>query len=138
MRLKILIFALVISNALFAQSFFKPLAKPGTKISLKTGSTLVTVQNSFRPIVGVTASISDGTNLAGGIGASFQHNIWDTPSQTWITQYSVSALVFLDTRAAVVGGLVLGLANGLIQIGPGWDFTTKKFTLLTGVGIKFN
>lgn len=124
---------------LHAQSFFKPLPKPGTKISLKSGSTLTTVQNSIRPLAGVTASLfGDGTQLAAGVGISWQHLTFDTPSQTWTTQYSISGLMFLDTKAAIITGLVFGVANGLIQIGPGINWQTKQLVILTGVGLKFN
>jgi hypothetical protein len=35
------------------------------------------------------------------------------------------------------GGLIFGIpgTGGLIQIGPGYDFTQKQLVLLTGVGI---
>jgi hypothetical protein len=55
-------------------------------------------------------------------------------------QYSVSALAFLGSNgstASVTGGLVVGFLN-LFQVGGGYDFTSKKFVLLTGVGINFN
>lgn len=135
------LFALCFSFAASAQSFFKPIPLPtqGQKNLLKAGSaTAPLIQNSIRPLVGVTASISDGTALAGGVGAGFQHNQYDEASQKWVTQYSISGLVFLDSKASVVGGLVLGFAGGLLQVGPGYDFTSKRFVLLTGIGINFN
>ena len=150
MKLRILILVIVISNTVHAQSFFKPIPKPTQNEMFKAraliqlsdsvavSSTQVNMaQNSFRPVASVTASISDGTALAGGVGISFQHNTFDSPSQTWVTQYSVAAIAFLDTRASLVGGLVLGFLN-YVQLGPGYDFTTKKVVLLTGVTIKFN
>lgn len=139
-----------LASSVHAQSFFKPIPKPTQNEifkaraliqlsdSVAVSSTQVNMaQNSFRPVASVTASISDGTALAGGIGISFQHNTFDAPSQTWVTQYSVAAIAFLDTRASLVGGLVLGFLN-YVQLGPGYDFTTKKIVLLTGVTIKFN
>lgn len=135
----IIIFILSFGFASHAQSLFKPLAKPSQKLSLNSRIANPNIQNSIRPLAGVTASLfSDGTQLAGGIGVGLQHNVFDQLSQTWITQYSVSALVFVDTKASAIGGLVLGVANGLIQIGPGYNFATKQFVILTGFGIKFN
>lgn len=133
----ILIF-LSLASCVHSQSMFKPLAKPSGKVGV-AGVANPNIQNSIRPLAGVTASyFSDGTQLAGGIGVGFQHNVFDVPSQTWTTQYSISGLVFVDTKASAIGGLVLGVANGLIQIGPGFNFGTKQFVILTGFGIKFN
>lgn len=130
-----------VCNSASAQSFFKPLPKPTTAtgkfVPRAEVTTPGTMMNSFRPLVGITASISDGTALAGGIGGGFQHNIFDGPSNSWVTQYSVSGLVFIDTKASIIGGLAFGFLN-FINLGPGYDFTTKKFVLLTGVQIKFN
>lgn len=137
----IIIFIIVLgfSTNVHAQTFFKPLPKPGARVSLKTGATSAAIQNSIRPLAGVTASLfGDGTTLAGGIGVGLQHNVFDALSQTWVTQYSVSGLVFVDNKAAVITGLVFGVANGLIQIGPGYNAQTKQFVILTGFGIKFN
>lgn len=139
MRTKILLVLLIAANTVFSQSMFKPLPKPSEKLSLKAGIANPNIQNSIRPLAGVTASyFSDGTQLAGGIGVGLQHNVYDQLSQTWTTQWSISGLVFIDTKASAIGGLVFGVANGLIQIGPGYNFATKQFVVLTGFGIKFN
>lgn len=134
-----IIIVVLISQSLFSQSLFKPIPKPKQNVSIKAGATNPLVQNSVRPLAGVTASLfGDGTALAGGAGAGFQHNVWDAPSEKWVTQYSISGLLFLDTKAAVVGGLLFGVAGGIIQVGPGYDFNAKRFVLLTGFGIPFN
>lgn len=131
----------VIFNACDAQQFFKPLPRPGIvtgKFAPKaTTTTVPSTMNVFRPVASVTASIDGGAQLAGGAGISFQHNTYDNPSNSWVTQYSVSALAFIDTKASIVGGLAFGFLN-FISIGPGYSFTDKKFVLLTGVQIKFN
>lgn len=141
MKFKIIILLLVIASGCKAQSFFKPLPKPGYtsgKFSL-AGNPADSVMNSIRPLVGVSATIlNDGTALAGGLGLGFQHNKWNQLSQTWVTQYSVSALLFIDSKGEAIPSVLLGFANGLLQIGPGYNLGTKQFTLLTGVGIKFN
>lgn len=137
MKLKLIFLALAValSTASTAQ-FFKPLPLPGAKEKLAATAANPLVQNSFRPLVGISATIvADGTQLAGGVGAGFQHNIFDQASQKWVSQYSISALAFLDTKANVIGGLLFGLANNLVQIGPGYNFGTKQFAILTGVGL---
>lgn len=142
MKIKLLFLALAVafSTACTAQ-FFKPLPKPGYsnngKMSLAASQD--SVMGSFRPLVGVSATIlNDGTSLAGGLGFGYQRNKWNAASQTWVTQYSVSALLFIDSKGEAIPSILLGFANGLIQLGPGYNLATKQFTLLTGVGIKFN
>lgn len=126
----------VISFSCTAQSFFKPLPRPSHSVG-KFGLAADSISNSFRPLIGVSATImSDGSTLAGGFGAGFNHAKFDYASQSWITQYSISGLVFLDSKTSVTGGILFGLANGIFQIGPGYNFTTKQFAVLTGIGIK--
>jgi hypothetical protein len=131
--------AIVFALSASAQSFFKALPKPGGKLSLGATETTVVV-NSIRPVVSVTALLSDGTQLAGGFGAGWQHNVWDPASQTYNTQYSLSAIGFLGSNgqtATFSAGLVVGLLN-FISAGPIYDFTTKKFGVATGVQLHFN
>lgn len=140
MKLKLFILSVFVlfASAISAQSFLKPLPLPGQneKMALKMGTTAAITKNSFRPLIGISATIlSDGTQLAGGVGAGYTHSVWDDASQKWTTQYSISGLVFLDTKANVVGGILFGFAGGLMQIGPGYNFGTKQFALMTGVGI---
>jgi hypothetical protein len=135
-----LIFATLASQA---QSPFKPLPKPGYPFTLgaTADSSKLTV-NAVRPVVAITAAVSNGTQLAGGFGAGFEHLVWDPASQSYITVYSISALAFLGTNGTSItgtGGLVFGIpgTNGIVGVGPGYDFTGKQFVLLTGVQIQF-
>lgn len=142
MKFKLLLLSMltVFSLSLSAQGLFKPLPKPDGSYSGKMALSGDSVMNSIRPLVGVTAIVSDGTQLAGGIGIGFQHLKFNQPSQSWIMQYSVSALAFLGsngTNATFTGGVVVGFLN-LFQIGGGYDFTSKRAVLLTGIGIQFN
>jgi hypothetical protein len=142
MKFKLLLLSLltIASLSCSAQSFFKPLPKPGAN-HLQLGSAAVpTVQNSFRPVFSVTAIESSGVALAGGFGIGFQHNVWNDASQTWDTQYSLSAIGFLGTNGNTItgtAGLVVGFLN-FVSLGGGYDFTNKKFVLLTGVQLHFN
>lgn len=141
MKFIIILFLASISLGASAQSFFKPLPKIQHGFSGFAAPKDSSI-NVFRPIVGVTASVSNGTQLAGGFGVSFQHDTYDLASDTWVIKYSVSALGFLGTNGNKVtgtAGLVAGIPGtaGLIQIGPGYDFTNKQLVLLTGVGINF-
>lgn len=134
---------IVTTISINAQSFFKPLPKLNESINGKMGVSSGSVLNSIRPVADITATVSNGAQLAGGIGIGFQHNQWDASSQTWITEYSISGLIFLGTngnKITTTTGLVVGIpgTNGIIQLGYGYDFTGKQPVLLTGVGIKFN
>jgi len=141
-RLLFIAFSIILSTACSAQ-FFKPLPKPGG--SAKFGLAKVSADstmNSFRPVVAISALVSNGTQLAGGFGIGYGHYKWDAASQSWVTQYSIAAIGFLGTDGIKItgtGGLVFGLpgTNGIISVGPGYDFTGKQVVLLTGVQIQF-
>lgn len=133
-------FALACSAS--AQSIFTPKPLPSQKIFLSAASPAPVTQNFIRPIVGVSASVSNGTQLAGGFGLSFQHDYLDVASNAWAIRYEVSALGFLGVGSGKIsgtGGIVFGIpgTNGLIQVGPGYDFGNKQWVLLTGVAVNF-
>ena len=140
MKLILLLSILFISLGANAQ-FFKKSPIPAKTYALIEGATSSpTVQNFIKPIVGVSASVSNGTALNGGIGVSFQHSTADQSTNSWVINYSISAIGFLGTtgnKLTGTAGLIFGIpgTGGLIQIGPGYDFTQKQVVLLTGVAI---
>jgi len=144
-KLLLLVLSVVFATSVSAQSFFKPLPKGqayASKMSLAVVDSSKLTMNAVRPVVALSALVSNGTQLAGGVGAGFEHLKWDQPSQSWITVYSISALAFLGTNGSSItgtGGLVFGIpgTNGIVGVGPGYDFTGKQFVLLTGVQIQF-
>ena len=114
----------------------KPVPYPGGKFGLTADST----HNFFRPTVSVSATFSNGTSLAGGFGIQFQHDKADAASNTWVIQYSVSAIGFLTTNGSKlggVGGIVLGIpgTNGIVNVGGGRDFTNGAWVFITGASI---
>lgn len=140
-RLLLLAFSVVFSTACTAQ-FFKPLPKVSRSEKLTLGASADSTMNAFRPVAVLSASVSNGTQLAGGFGAGYCHYKWDATSQAWVTIYSISAVGFLGTNGNSLtgtGGLILGIpgTNGIIGVGPGYDFTGKQVVLLTGVQLQF-
>lgn len=128
----------------FGQSFFTPISKPEHRDGVsKLGISLDSVVKSIRPVAVLSATVSDGAQLAGGAGIGYQSNVWNTASQTYITQYSISAVALLGTTGVKLtgtGALIIGVpgTNGLVGLGGGYDFTQKQFVFVTGVQIKFN
>jgi hypothetical protein len=126
-----------------AQSPFKPKPLPtfDKTHSLELGAASAPLtQNFWRPVVGITASVSNGSALAGGFGISYQHNKWDSASQSWAIQYAFSGVAFIGssgTKVTGIGGIVISIpgTNGIISLGPGYDFTQKQLVFLTGVTI---
>jgi hypothetical protein len=144
MKLKLLLITLLFAFAgtVSAQSFFKPLPKLHSYDAGKLGVSTDSTMNSIRPVVAISASVSDGTSLASGLGAGFEHLKWDPVSQSWITIYSISAIGFLTTNGNSIGGtagLIFGIpgTGGLISVGPGYDVTGKRWVFLSGVQIQF-
>lgn len=150
MKLKILILSLFAISFAFTSkaqmAFFKPKPSPyqfsKTEFLGANAATAPLVKNFVRPIVNVTATTSNGEQLAAGFGISFQHDKADSASNSWVVQYSISAIGFIGTNGQRITGLV-GLAigipgtGGLIQIGPAYDVTQGQWCLLTGVGFSF-
>lgn len=143
MKLAVLVLvAFLFAGAVNAQ-FFEKSPVPGAVGSTSravAAAAAPTTQDFIKPIVGVSASVSTGTSLAGGFGVSFQHSKAVQATNSWSIQYSVSALAFIGTNGKQItgiGGLIFGIpgTGGLIQVGPGYDFTQKQVVLLTGVGI---
>lgn len=124
--------------------FFKPLPLPGAELRASITATNPLVQNNIRPLFDVTATVlGAGTQLAGGFGVGLQHNVFNTTSNAWTTAWSASIIGFLGTTGTQmtgIGGLALGIpgTNGMIQVGPGYDFTNKAVVIMTGIGITFN
>lgn len=144
MRFKILFILLLAVSFANAQSIFTPKPLPAQKFSIKEGvaAPAVVTQNFIRPILSASASVSNGAQLAGGFGFSFQHDYLDSTSKTWAIRYEISILGFLGVGSGKVSGtagLVFGIpgTNGIIQVGPGYDFTNKQLVLLTGAAINF-
>lgn len=142
-KLLLLSLAVIFSVSCSAQSFFNPLPKPSHLAAGKFGLAADSVQTSIRPVLNISATFSDGTSLAGGAGLGVQHNKWDVTSQTWVTQWSVSAIGFLGTNGTKISGtaaVVFGIpgTNGLVNIGPGYNVTNGVWVLATGAIIKFN
>ena len=144
---KIILFAL--SAVLFCSAanaqFFAPLHKPAAKFGDRLGAslTLDSIVSSIRPVAIISGITSTGEQLAGGAGIGFQRNKWDATSQSFITEYSVSAVGLLGTNGNKITGtvgIVIGVpgTNGLVGIGGGRDLTQGVYVLLTGVQIKFN
>lgn len=139
-RLLLLVFAFAFSTACTAQFFGpKPLPHPGGKFSL---SAVDSTRNFIKPIISVSATFSNGTSLAGGVGISWQHTKPDAASNSYIIQYSVSGIAFLTTNGNKIGGtggLVIGIPGtaGMIQVGGGRDFTNKQWVGITGAAITF-
>lgn len=144
MKLKFLflILSVVFSISCSAQNGFfgpKPPPYPGGRFSL-SATAVDSTHNFFKPTINVSATFSNGTSMAGGIGIQWQHDKANAATNTWVIQYSVSAIAFLTVNASKIGGtggLVIGIPGtaGIIQLGGGYDFTNKQFVAITGAAI---
>lgn len=138
----VLLFVAQVSMAQFSP--FKPVPLPGaiSKLSAAAATTYPT-QYMIRPVASVTAISGNGAQLAGGFGIALQANKYDPASLAYVTEWSAALIGFLATNGNTlsgVAGLAVGIpgTNGVIQAGPGYDFTNKKVVILSGVQFKFN
>jgi len=143
--MKKIICTLLLSFLFYAgfSQVFMPLSQPGHYDQGKYGLSIDSIVKSIRPVVVITANVSDGAQLAGGAGFGYQSNKWNAASQSYITQFSISAVGLLGTNGAKLtgtGGIIVGIpgTNGMIGIGGGYDFTQKQSVLIMGAQIKFN
>lgn len=143
MKLTLVLIAFILFAGTANAQFFQKSTVPGAnRLNTRavTATSAPTIQNFFKPLIGVSASVSNGTALDGGFGVSFQRSQADPATNSWIIKYTISALAFIGTNGKNItgtGGLIFGIpgTGGLIQVGPGYDFTQKQLVLLTGVGI---
>src|SRR3974390_2601446 len=99
-RLFIFICFLAVSSGCFAQFFGpKPLPYGSENLrmeAIRAGATLaLPTKNFVRPLVDISATFSNGTQLAGGFGVGFQHDKADPASNSYAIQYQVAAMGFL-------------------------------------------
>lgn len=139
MKYLLFLFLIAASFSCSAQ-FFKKTPVPGAA-EFKMGAAVTpATQNLIKPLIGITATESNGAALGAGVGISFQHSKANAATNSWDIQYSISALAFITTNGKTIGGtggLLIGIpgTGGLIQLGGGYDFTAKQLVALTGVGI---
>src|ERR1700680_594489 len=116
MKIKLLLVSLsiLLAGTTMAQSIFLPKPLPASMPSFKEGAAAPTTvtKNFIRPIISGTASLSNGTQLAGGFGFSFQHDYIDSASKTWAIRYEISVLGFLGVGAGKISGTA-GLVFGI-------------------------
>jgi len=138
----LLFLSLIVFSFSCQAQFFKPLPKLSRTEKFALGIAADSTMNAFRPVIAISATVSNGASLASGAGVGYEHLKWDQASQSWVTVYSISAIGFITTNGSSIGGtagLVLGIpgTNGLISAGPGYDFTGKQIVFITGVQIQF-
>lgn len=136
---------ILVAQVTFAQvgGFFKPIPLPGANQKMSLTASANPTQYMLRPVASVTAISGNGAQLAGGFGIALQANKYDPTTLAYVTQWSAAAIGFLATngnKLSGVAGLAIGIpgTNGILQAGPGYDFTNKQVVLLSGVQFKFN
>jgi hypothetical protein len=131
---------ILMCGAAKAQFFgHNPVPYPGGRFSLSADSSALT-KNFFKPAINISATFSDGTSAAGGVGVSWQHDKADAASNSYVIQYSFSAIVWLTVDTSKVGGtggIVVSIPGtaGMVNIGGGRNFTAGKWVAITGVNI---
>jgi hypothetical protein len=140
MKFKLLLLSLLtIASLSCSAQFFgpKPVPYPGGKFN---ASATTLTKDFFKPAINVSATFSNGTEAAGGVGIQWQHTKADAASNSYIIQYSFSAIAWLTVGANKVGGTVGIVASipgtaGMINLGGGRDFTGGQWVAITGVNI---
>ena len=153
---KILLAVVLLTSALGsrAQGFFSPVPRPAHSMKVVAGkgrleatfdSTVTSTMNAWRPIVVAAAYSEPGSILMAGTGFGYQHLNWNVSSQAWSCQWSVNAVAFAggstipSTPATVMSvGILGGLDNNLLMLGPVYNFGTKQIGIGVSVGINFN
>jgi hypothetical protein len=148
----LLILLLLISNACFSQNFFAPIPKLALKpVTMHLVSTNPATLNAWRPIASIAAYGEPGNILMAGAGISYQHEQFDPNSQKWLTVWSVSGMAWAGGSVApktpsdiMSYGIMLGLDNNLLLIGPAINFGKSsstfadKLMLVVSIGISLN
>lgn len=157
----LLIAAIIMAHSVTAQSFFKPLPKreqivvinqnmlaPNGEVTGRFKSLAIvntsmdSTMNAWRPIANIAAYAEPGNILMAGAGISYQHLKWDITNQKWNCQWSISALgwaggsVAPKTPAdAISYGIMFGVLNNLIMIGPAINGNKVIATIAVGISL---
>lgn len=149
--MKILFLALfLISIRVHGQTFFKPVPKvlefrsaPRNPFVRTVASPVDSSLKVFRPITNIAAYGEPGHILMAGAGVSYQHLHWDIASAKWHCQWSVSGMMWAGGSVApktpadaISYGVMLGLLNNLIMVGPALN--GNKIQAVVGLGINLN
>jgi hypothetical protein len=146
MKIKLLFLAvtLLFVSTLSAQSFFGRIPKPErSNLFGLTATSTDSVINAIRPITNIAAYSLPGNILMAGAGVSYQHLTYNYTTQSWYCNYSVSAMgwaggsVAPTNQAEIVSyGIMVGLFNNLVMIGPALN--GNKLNVTVGIGINLN
>lgn len=125
--------------------FFKP--KSGVPVELIKAEGDQSIDWYIRPAAGLSAIKFDwdkenkvfnpSTFSAAGIGLGAQHYV--ERNGVLVNNYGVNALLMLDASAENGGMAVAGTVNALqfVNVGAGYNFTGKRFFILTGAVYNF-
>lgn len=137
------------SKAALAQSPFKSLPRvEATRAQFYPKLALATKDSSvyaWRPIANIAAYAEPGNLLMAGVGFGYQKLTWNTTTQKWVSDWSVSGVAFAggstapSSPATVMSvGVLGGVLNNLFMLGPIYNFGTKQFGVAVSVGINLN
>lgn len=136
----------------FGQSFFSRLPKIEQKPKLNFNPVVTSTDSSFfavRPEASLLAYSLPNQNLQAGAGVSLQRLRYTYATQSYYVDYSVSLIGFAggtlapSSPSGVVSlGLLGGILNNTIQIGPAYNFSPlangHKWQVMAAIGINFN
>lgn len=100
--------------------------------------------NTIRPIANLLAYAYPGNVVQTGGGISFQNLTWNIHTQRWYCNYSISAMAWYgastNTNNAISPsyGILGGILNNIILIGPAYNPILKKFQVVGGLGLNIN
>lgn len=159
MKLKLFLLTMLmgIFMAGMGQSFFKSLPKHTVTVSkaMRAPSQYdsiivapaVTTMTAIRPVASIAAYSEPGHILMAGAGISYESLKFDVVADKWKSVWSVSALIFgggginpsgPDTPSFVTYGILVGFFNNIINIGPTYNYGSKKVGIAIGIGINLN
>lgn len=148
---KLLLFTFIATSFIGnCQAFLKPIPKVVVAQKETFGFralALASASDSFinviRPVASLLAYSQPGNILSAGAGVSYQHDVWDATANKWNCEWSVSAMMWAGgsiapstPSQAISYGIMFGVLNNLIQIGPALN--GKKVVAMLSIGISLN
>lgn len=110
------------------------------QVTLSPDSTI----HAIRPIANLVGYAEPGNVLQTGVGISWQSLTWNSTTQKWYSNYSVSGLIWYGTPtgSSSIGsasyGFTVGILNNIILLGPAYNPALKKVQVIVGIGISLN
>lgn len=142
MKIKLLLFCILLSTTVFGQKIYKALP-PLDLTNLDPLTIAVTKMTAVRPLLNVISYAFPGNVILNGAGVSLQRLMFNATSKKWKSVWTGAIMIWNVTAINdnakynhVAAGLMAGLFNNFLLVGVAYNGALVFVTL--GIGVSLN